>query len=1348
MDAYAGSSGYVPDSRSHPLKHPALYRVLGHKAATVVQYSVYAAEGIAKNTYNSAVGLRNWRTEEPNAERDELPSLTRGQELFYINNCYGNIEDAFNRPVYGPPDAWINVSVREPESSKGYFRRLRCTGRTQRVLNLGSYNYLGFGGVNEYCTPAVEEALEKYPVSTGSPSQELGQLPVHAELEDFVARFVGKEAALVVGMGFATNSTIIPALVGAGDLILSDSLNHNSIVEGARLSGAKVQPFRHNDAAHLEVLLQRACESQQPQWGRVMVVVEGIYSMEGELSRLPEIVAVAKRYGAAVYLDEAHSIGAVGATGRGVCEELGVDPADVDVMMGTFTKSFGAVGGYVAASAEIVAAVRLAAVGSTEAVSMAPACVVQCLTALRVIAGEDGTDIGAQKLKQLRENSAFFRAGLEAMGLEVLGENPSPIMPVMLYQPYKISDFSRLAFERKLAVVVVGYPATPLFYPRVRFCISAAHSRADLQMALDAVSEIADILCLRFKRAPALKYAPGSIHALEEAAVPKRRKDVKAAEANRERVLANIPRWRSLGRSVGSAGASTAAVTAVGVVDDPSMALSQPDYHRFSRDADVRAASLRTVRELGCGSCSPRGFYGTFAPHLKLEEEVASFLGLPEALLYPFGACTISSVLPAIVQKTDVVIADEGCAGGVRAGLRLCKARVLWYRHGDAAHAASLLHDLELETAAAAMAARAAGQRQPAGPEVRRFLVTEAVFGSTGRIAPLRELLTLKARHKLRIVLEETHSFGVLGATGKGLLEHLGLPSKSVDAIAASTEPTLGSIGGFCAGCVAMVAPQRLLGAGYVFSASLPPYLASASLQALQLLREQPERVEKLQAAAARLREAALELPHLTTRAAAGSPCVPLTLRKPSGDAHADQATLDSIAAACRARGVAVVRAQGSGIFASSEAQPHLRCFATSGGDVRPALAVVAEEALRVFGPASLAAALTPEPSPSKFDEIIASPEKPASAAKRQLSFAADEEQLSSSKAAASAAESSTAAAFPLAIVLGFLVQRFRQYLVGQSRTTTGFVPGMLEASGVYRSPLMRSAVWAAGAVQSQSFFEIVGPALVWGANCALAQVLVILYCLNCVVGCWLKALVATHGGKARERHGWPSISCANATALPFFILRWRYGDRWVWEQPDWFPCVLEHGLAFAALALAILARLRQGDSPANVQGGVAVGAFVLRCVVPYADRLALWLANGGGVAALATSREGVALLAITAALMLTFPLRSPPAFASTQPLLLRSACTLSFLLSFTAAALCVPRALTVAPGWLAARLAVGFTLVALALAGARTGLAKALKSVKAPPAVAAHAMTVVPSAAFGAVVAGVAPALFQTLAI
>jgi serine palmitoyltransferase len=219
---------------------------------------------------------------------------------------------------------------------------------------LGSYNYLGFGSFDEYCTPRVIESLKKFSASTCSSRVDAGTTSVHAELEDCVAKYVGQPAAVIFGMGYATNSAIIPVLIGKGGLIISDSLNHTSIVNGARGSGATIRVFQHNTPGHLEKVLKEQIAEGQPRthrpWKKIIVVVEGIYSMEGEICHLPEIVSICKKYKAYVYLDEAHSIGAIGKTGRGVCELLGVDTSDVDIMMGTFTKSFGSCGGYIAGS--------------------------------------------------------------------------------------------------------------------------------------------------------------------------------------------------------------------------------------------------------------------------------------------------------------------------------------------------------------------------------------------------------------------------------------------------------------------------------------------------------------------------------------------------------------------------------------------------------------------------------------------------------------------------------------------------------------------------------------------------------------------------------------------------------------------------------------------------------------------------------------------------------------------------------------------------------------------------------------------------------------------------------------
>lgn len=258
-----------------------------------------------------------------------------------------------------------------------------------------------------------------------------------------MSKFLGTEACMTFGMGFATNSLNIPVLVGKGCLIMSDELNHASLVLGARLSGATVKVFKHNDTNDLESKIKKAIIEGHPvtrrPWKKILILVEGVYSMEGSIVRLPEIIAIKKKYKAYLYLDEAHSIGAVGPTGRGVVDYWGCDFKDVDVLMGTFTKSFGSAGGYIAGSKKLIDFISVQSHSNCYATSMSPPVVVQCMSALEQIMGADGSDAGQRRIKQLAENTKYFRDKLIKMGFIVYGNMASPVVPVMLYMPSKIA---------------------------------------------------------------------------------------------------------------------------------------------------------------------------------------------------------------------------------------------------------------------------------------------------------------------------------------------------------------------------------------------------------------------------------------------------------------------------------------------------------------------------------------------------------------------------------------------------------------------------------------------------------------------------------------------------------------------------------------------------------------------------------------------------------------------------------------------------------------------------------------------------------------------------------------------
>jgi serine palmitoyltransferase len=329
---------------------------------------------------------------------------------------------------------------------------------------------------------------------------EAGTTDLHYEAEQLVARFVGKESAMIISMGFATNSTTIPALASKGCLIISDELNHSSLVYGCRVSGASIKVFKHNDMKDLESVLRESIAQGQPRthrpWKKILVIVEGLYSMEGTTVRLDGLVELKKKYKFYIYLDEAHSIGAMGPNGRGVCDYYGIDPSHIDIMMGTFTKSFGAAGGYIAANKDIIDHLRFHSHSNIYAESISAPVLQQIITSMRIIMGEEHGDDGRRRIHTLARNSRYFAQELRKMGFIVYGHD-SPVVPLLLCHPAKIPAFSREMLERGIAVVVVGYPATPIITSRVRFCISAAHTMEDLNWALQQISEVGDRLDLK-----------------------------------------------------------------------------------------------------------------------------------------------------------------------------------------------------------------------------------------------------------------------------------------------------------------------------------------------------------------------------------------------------------------------------------------------------------------------------------------------------------------------------------------------------------------------------------------------------------------------------------------------------------------------------------------------------------------------------------------------------------------------------------------------------------------------------------------------------------------------------------
>ncbi|KAI9283168.1 pyridoxal phosphate-dependent transferase [Sporodiniella umbellata] len=357
-----------------------------------------------------------------------------------FDSFYTRRIDCWNRPTTGVPGRKVTILERE---SKDFNQTFSLNGKTTEAINFSSYNYLGFAQNEGYCADQVESCVTEYGMSSSSPRLEAGNLDIHQNLEKQVAQFVGKEDAIVVSMGFATNSTTIPCLVSKGCLVISDELNHSSIIFGVRLSGASVRVFKHNNMIDLRNVLREAVSQGQPRthrpWKKIVVIVEGLYSMEGSIVNLPEVIKLKREFKFYLYVDEAHSIGALGEHGGGVCDFYGISSKHVDIMMGTFTKSFGAAGGYIAGDKAVMDHLRLRNHAFVYAETVSTAVAQQISASMTIIGGDDGTNDGADRIQALAENSRYFANALRRLGFIVYGDEGSPVIPLLLFNPAKIS---------------------------------------------------------------------------------------------------------------------------------------------------------------------------------------------------------------------------------------------------------------------------------------------------------------------------------------------------------------------------------------------------------------------------------------------------------------------------------------------------------------------------------------------------------------------------------------------------------------------------------------------------------------------------------------------------------------------------------------------------------------------------------------------------------------------------------------------------------------------------------------------------------------------------------------------
>eukprot|EP00747_Dinoflagellata_sp_TGD_P005307 gnl/TRDRNA2_/TRDRNA2_113610_c1_seq1.p1 gnl/TRDRNA2_/TRDRNA2_113610_c1~~gnl/TRDRNA2_/TRDRNA2_113610_c1_seq1.p1 ORF type:complete len:504 (+),score=137.87 gnl/TRDRNA2_/TRDRNA2_113610_c1_seq1:24-1514(+) len=332
------------------------------------------------------------------------------------------------------------------------------------------------------------------------------------------------------------------------------------------------------------------------------------------------------------------------------------------------------------------------------------------------------------------------------------------------------------------------------------------------------------------------------------------------------------------------------------------------DFLGLSTEGQIAQAAADVVKRIGCGSCGPRGFYGTFIEHLKLEQELAKFMGTEEALIYPSGSVTASSVVPAMLTQSDIAIVDEGVGRGILQGLQLAKCTVRYFKHCNAEDAERLLASPEAQRCQ------------------RRWLITEGVFGRTGRMAPLPWLSALREKHRCRLILDESFSFMALGSSGRGLTEHYGLSAAAdVDVICASLENGCCSAAGFVTGKKCVISWQRLLGAGYVFSASLPPYLAVSAIEALNIAIAEPKRLEHLAKRSDELWHQLAAIESLVCTSTPGSPVLVMQLAAAYCSNTVQQQLLKDVAQLALASGVAV-----NYFEAGQDAKPALRLLVSS----------------------------------------------------------------------------------------------------------------------------------------------------------------------------------------------------------------------------------------------------------------------------------------------------------------------------------------------------------------------------------------------------------------------------------
>ncbi|HXE31687.1 MAG TPA: glycine C-acetyltransferase [Terriglobales bacterium] len=347
----------------------------------------------------------------------------------------------------------------------------------RRVINLSSNNYLGL------CThpklrEAALDATRRLGVGSGAVRTISGTMELHMELEQLLARFKHTDATVVFQSGFTANSGTVGAIMGREDYIISDALNHASIIDGARLSRATIKVFPHKDCNAAEAILKEL----QPLPGRKLLITDGVFSMDGDIAPLPDLCALAEKYGAVMMVDDAHASGVLGRNGRGTVDHFNLH-GRVDVQVGTLSKAVGALGGYVAGSADLIEFLHLRGRPFLFSTSHPPAVAATCIAAIQVLEEEP------ERIQRLWDNTRFFKDGLKTLGYDT-GESETPITPIMVGEGRKAMEFSRALFQNGLFATAIAYPTVPEGKARLRTIVTATHTQEELGQALDILHQV------------------------------------------------------------------------------------------------------------------------------------------------------------------------------------------------------------------------------------------------------------------------------------------------------------------------------------------------------------------------------------------------------------------------------------------------------------------------------------------------------------------------------------------------------------------------------------------------------------------------------------------------------------------------------------------------------------------------------------------------------------------------------------------------------------------------------------------------------------------------------------------